>query len=86
MVQTVTLNSSISLNYDSYYKCSFGGQTSNARLTGKQFQCDLTKSGSLAYFTNVTLLIVSKVKETTLILSENSLEFYFLSKRSLSNL
>jgi hypothetical protein len=81
-VQMVTLNSSISLNYDSYYKCSFGGQTSNAQLTGKQFLCNLTKSGSLAYFTNVTLLIVSKVKETTLILSDNSLEFYFLSKRS----
>jgi hypothetical protein len=79
-VQDVVFNANFTLNYDSNYKCSFGGQISDAQLFGNQIRCNISKSETDAYSTNVTLMIVSKIKGTSLVFSLNSLQFIFMSK------
>jgi len=76
----VLLNTSLNFNYDSTFKCIFGSNKFNAKkISTNEFECNITKGISNQYGTNITLDILSNIKNVQIPFSQNSVEFYFMS-------
>eukprot|EP01080_Neovahlkampfia_damariscottae_P009149 gene9149-1237_t len=86
---TVELNSDYDnlYNHSVYYQCNFGSKRSNATLIGKNvFMCIIEKEGSGIYSTNISLIMISKLKNFEVFISKAPLLFYFLNQFSFKSI
>jgi hypothetical protein len=78
-----TLNVMINSNYSNLYsslikyQCVYGNSKSDAILLNNQFNCTFNKISPNSGF-NVSLIIVSNLKNQEILFSQNSLLFYFM--------
>jgi hypothetical protein len=76
---TVLISSNFSNIYGSLikYQCVYGNSRSDTIFISNQFNCSITKLSSNSVF-NISLMMISKLKNQEILFSINSLPFYFM--------
>jgi hypothetical protein len=80
------LNSSLSFNYETTFKCVERSTGVVAKFISNLFECKLEKSSSSQYIANISLYAVSKGKGNELQISNNFVQFYFMGLNSQINI